>query len=145
MRDPPWLASYSGTSHRRRCLSRDSISRMIRRQTAAAVWPVAAAVLVVSVGAQQPHVYRVNPETIGLSSARLDEATALLNRYVAEKRIAGAVAAVARLWSAIILRARFLVSSGLHQSIFVVQAAQNRRRPDAVPAGEMMPRRPRPV
>ena len=118
---------------------------MIRRRTAAAVWPVAAAVLVVSVGAQQPHVSRVNPETIGLSSARLDEATALLNRYVAEKRIAGAVAAVARLWSAIILRARFLVSSGLHQSIFVVQAAQNRRRPHAVPAGEMMPRRPRPV
>jgi CubicO group peptidase (beta-lactamase class C family) len=69
---------------------------MIRRRTAAAVWPVAAAVLVVSVGAQQPHVSRVNPETIGLSSARLDEATTLLNRYVAEERIAGAVAAVAR-------------------------------------------------
>src|SRR5438445_7688014 len=69
---------------------------MIRRQTAAAVWPVAAAVLVVSVGARQPHVSRVNPETLGLSSARLDEATALLNRYVAEKRIAGVVAAVAR-------------------------------------------------
>ena len=39
---------------------------------------------------------RVNPEAAGLSSARLREATALLNRYVAEQRIAGAVAAVAR-------------------------------------------------
>jgi CubicO group peptidase (beta-lactamase class C family) len=69
---------------------------MTRKRTSTAVWPVAAAVLVVSVRAQQPHVSRVNPETIGLSSVRLDEATALLNRYVAEKRIAGAVAAVAR-------------------------------------------------
>jgi hypothetical protein len=49
------------------------------------------------------------------------------------------------LWSAIILRGRFLVSSGLHQSIFVMQAAQNRGRRDAVPAGETMPRRLRPV
>ena len=39
---------------------------------------------------------RVRPETIGLSSDRLREATDLLNRYVAEQRIAGAVAAVAR-------------------------------------------------
>lgn len=39
---------------------------------------------------------RVNPEAAGLSSAGLREATALLNRYVVERRIAGAVAAVAR-------------------------------------------------
>src|SRR5688572_25625089 len=39
---------------------------------------------------------RVNPSTAGLSPARLREATQLLNRYVAEQRIAGAVAAVAR-------------------------------------------------
>jgi CubicO group peptidase (beta-lactamase class C family) len=39
---------------------------------------------------------RVHPEAAGLSSERLREATALLNRYVAEQRIAGAVAAVAR-------------------------------------------------
>ena len=39
---------------------------------------------------------RVTPEAAGLSAARLREATALLNRYVAERRIAGAVAAVAR-------------------------------------------------
>ena len=39
---------------------------------------------------------RVTPEAAGLSPARLSEATALLNRYVAEHRIAGAVAAVAR-------------------------------------------------
>ena len=69
---------------------------MIRRRAAAAVLPVATAVLVISVGAQQPRVPRVNPETIGLSSPRLNDATDLLNRYVTEQRIAGAVAAVAR-------------------------------------------------
>src|SRR4029078_2210139 len=36
------------------------------------------------------------PETIGLSSSRLNEATDLLNRAVTEQRIAGAVAAVGR-------------------------------------------------
>src|SRR5215831_15603610 len=63
---------------------------------AATLLGFAAAVLVVSLGAQQPALPRVNPETIGLSSARLTEATDLLNRYVSEHRIAGAVAAVAR-------------------------------------------------
>jgi CubicO group peptidase (beta-lactamase class C family) len=66
------------------------------RKRAAVLSPVAAAVLVISVAAQQPALPRVNPETIGLSSARLTEATELLNRYVSEHRIAGAVAAVAR-------------------------------------------------
>jgi len=39
---------------------------------------------------------RVTPEAAGLSAARLREATALLNDYVAQKKVAGAVAAVAR-------------------------------------------------
>ena len=39
---------------------------------------------------------RVSPETAGLAAAPLHEATDLLKRYVAEQRIAGAVAAVAR-------------------------------------------------
>ena len=43
---------------------------------------------------QQPAPAR--PEAVGLSSVRLREATALFNRYVAERRIAGAVAGVAR-------------------------------------------------
>jgi CubicO group peptidase (beta-lactamase class C family) len=68
---------------------------MIRKR-ASAVLVVAAAVLVVTVGAQEPKVPRVNPDSIGLSSARLNEATDLLNRDAREERIAGAVAAVAR-------------------------------------------------
>jgi CubicO group peptidase (beta-lactamase class C family) len=68
---------------------------MIRKR-AAALLVFAATALVLSVGAQQPALPRVNPETLGLSSAHLNEATALLNRYVSEHRIAGAVAAVAR-------------------------------------------------
>jgi CubicO group peptidase (beta-lactamase class C family) len=43
---------------------------------------------------QQPP--RIRPEAIGLSPVRLREATDFLNSYVAEHRIAGAVAAVAR-------------------------------------------------
>ena len=39
---------------------------------------------------------RAKPETIGLSAAQLREASDLLKRFVAEERIAGAVAAVAR-------------------------------------------------
>jgi CubicO group peptidase (beta-lactamase class C family) len=68
---------------------------MIRKR-AATVVPVAVAMLVISVSAQQSPDPRVNPETIGLSSTRLNEATDLLNRYVREHRMAGAVAAVAR-------------------------------------------------
>ena len=44
-------------------------------------------------GQQTP---RASPQAAGLSPVRLREATDLLNRYVAEQRIAGAVAAVAR-------------------------------------------------
>jgi CubicO group peptidase (beta-lactamase class C family) len=63
---------------------------------AAAVLPVVTAVLVASAGAQQTPAPRTNPETVGLSAARLNDATGLLNRYVTEQRIAGAVAGVAR-------------------------------------------------
>ena len=43
-----------------------------------------------------PTLPRVAPETIGLTAAVLDEATALLTQFVAERKTAGAVAAVAR-------------------------------------------------
>ena len=43
-----------------------------------------------------PTLARVAPETIGLAPAVLDEATALLTQLVADRKIAGAVAAVAR-------------------------------------------------
>jgi len=47
------------------------------------------------VAAQSP-LARAAPETVGLAPEGLHEATALLTRYVAEQKIAGAVAAVAR-------------------------------------------------
>ncbi len=46
-------------------------------------------------GAADP-MPRATPETVGMSSARLQSATALLRQYVADRKIAGAVAAVAR-------------------------------------------------
>jgi len=39
---------------------------------------------------------RGTPESVGLDAAKLKQATDLLNRHVADKKIAGAVAAVAR-------------------------------------------------
>jgi CubicO group peptidase (beta-lactamase class C family) len=39
---------------------------------------------------------RATPESVGMNAAKLGEATALLNQYVADRKIAGAVAAVAR-------------------------------------------------
>jgi CubicO group peptidase (beta-lactamase class C family) len=51
--------------------------------------------LVVTVAAWQ-QTPRATPESAGLSPTRLREATDLLNRYVSEQRIAGAVAAIAR-------------------------------------------------
>ena len=53
-----------------------------------------AAALAVSMAGQQPT--RVDPEAAGLSRQRLREATELLSRSIVERRIAGAVAAVAR-------------------------------------------------
>ena len=56
---------------------------------------VVASLMAATVGAsQQPAALR--PEAVGLSSVRLREATDLLNRYVAQRQIAGAVAGVAR-------------------------------------------------
>ena len=46
-------------------------------------------------GAADP-LPRTQPQDVGLSSAKLDEATALLDRFVKEQKIAGAVAGVAR-------------------------------------------------
>lgn len=54
-----------------------------------------AAITAATVGAWQEPA-QVTAEAAGLSAARLRDATALLNRYVTEQRIAGAVAAVAR-------------------------------------------------
>jgi CubicO group peptidase (beta-lactamase class C family) len=68
---------------------------MRRRRRASALAALFAGFLAVTAAAwkQTP---RVSPEAAGLSPVRLREATELLNRYVAEQRIAGAVAAVAR-------------------------------------------------
>ena len=46
-------------------------------------------------GAQQ-QLPRATPESVGMSTERLQSATALLRQYVADRRISGAVAAVAR-------------------------------------------------
>ena len=54
-----------------------------------------AGLMAVTLAARQ-QTPRVRPEDVGLSSVRLREATDFLNRYIAEKRIAGAVAAVSR-------------------------------------------------
>jgi CubicO group peptidase (beta-lactamase class C family) len=55
------------------------------------------AVLAVSVitGASGP-MLRATPEAVGMSSERLQNATAVLRQFVADRKIAGAVAAVAR-------------------------------------------------
>jgi CubicO group peptidase (beta-lactamase class C family) len=53
------------------------------------------AVLAIAPFAAEPFP-RATPESVGLNPAKLKEATDLLNRSVAEKRVAGAVAAVAR-------------------------------------------------
>ena len=46
--------------------------------------------------AQPVSLPTASPESVGLDSNRLKEASALLNRYVADRKIAGAVASVAR-------------------------------------------------
>ena len=52
--------------------------------------------LVAATAAAQQQAPRVRPDAAGLSPVRLREVTELLNRYVADQRIAGAVAGVAR-------------------------------------------------
>ena len=61
-----------------------------------AVALVASTMVLARAGAEARQTPRVRPESAGLSAARLRDATDLLNRYVTEHRIAGAVAAVAR-------------------------------------------------
>lgn len=59
--------------------------------------PVIAALFVLTLDAAEPQpMPRATPASVGLLPAPLDEATELLKRFVAEKKIAGAVAAVAR-------------------------------------------------
>ena len=47
-------------------------------------------------GVAQAAMPRATPEAVGMSSERLQAATALLRQFVADRKIAGAVAAVAR-------------------------------------------------
>lgn len=56
-----------------------------------------------------------------------------------------AYAIIWSLCSAVISRARFSVSRGLDQPVFMMQSRQNRRRLDPVPVAEMMPGRLRSV
>ena len=65
----------------------------LRMRLAIVLTVCAAAVVIV---AQPLALPRAAPESVGLDSNRLKEASGLLNQYVAEQRIAGAVAAVAR-------------------------------------------------
>ena len=59
--------------------------------------PVIAACFVIGVSAAGPTAFpRATPASVGLAAAPLGEATTLLTQFVAEKKIAGAVAAVAR-------------------------------------------------
>src|SRR4051794_18855731 len=69
---------------------------MTGMRTSLVVLAIAAAATSMLVQAQAGAGSRVTPETVGLSSSRLEEATRLLKRYVKEQKIAGAVAAVAR-------------------------------------------------
>ncbi len=48
------------------------------------------------IAAQRPPLSRASPESVGLDPNRLKEASALLNQFVTERKIAGAVASVAR-------------------------------------------------
>lgn len=48
------------------------------------------------IGAEQPRILRAPPEAVGMSTERLQSATAILRQFVADRKIAGAVGAVAR-------------------------------------------------
>jgi len=71
----------------------------MRTQTRLHTFFVAAAAVVVAVGAIRgaaAPMMRATPEAVGMSTERLQNATAILRQAVADRRIAGAVAAVAR-------------------------------------------------
>jgi CubicO group peptidase (beta-lactamase class C family) len=59
---------------------------------------IAVLMVVLGLGAMgaAPTMPRATPEAVGMSTERLQAATAILRQYVADRRIAGAVAAVAR-------------------------------------------------
>ena len=58
---------------------------------------LSASLLTLTLAAVAPEpIPRAAPERVGLASARLRDATDLLSRFVTERKIAGAVAAVAR-------------------------------------------------
>jgi CubicO group peptidase (beta-lactamase class C family) len=61
----------------------------------AVVAPLVAMLLIVALFGAEPFP-RATPQSVGLNAAKLNEATALMSALVAEKKIAGAVAAVAR-------------------------------------------------
>lgn len=68
-------------------------------RTANSLYRPSIAVLMVVLGLGAigaPAMPRATPETVGMSTERLQAATAVLRQYVADRRIAGAVAAVAR-------------------------------------------------
>src|SRR5882672_6303899 len=60
------------------------------------VLSLSAALLTALAGGGADALPRATPESVGLSSSRLRQATDLLRQFVAERKIAGAVAAVAR-------------------------------------------------
>ncbi len=57
---------------------------------------VLAAAVAIPLAAGTPPLPRATPESVGLDSVRLQAATDLLKQFVADRKIAGAVAAVAR-------------------------------------------------
>jgi CubicO group peptidase (beta-lactamase class C family) len=57
---------------------------------------VLSAAVAIPLAAGSPPLPRATPESVGLDSARLQGATDLLKQYAADRKIAGAVAAVAR-------------------------------------------------
>jgi CubicO group peptidase (beta-lactamase class C family) len=69
---------------------------MAARTATAALAALASVAAAGAVAADGPPLPRAMPESVGLASSTLGEAGALLARYVADGKIAGAVAAVAR-------------------------------------------------
>jgi CubicO group peptidase (beta-lactamase class C family) len=59
-------------------------------------WLVALTLLAAAAAVKGQGLPRVTPESVGLDGAKLRQATQLLNQFVTERKIAGAVAAVAR-------------------------------------------------
>ena len=64
--------------------------------TAFRLLPALALLALTAIGVQTAQLPRATPESAGMSDERLQAATALLRQFVADRKIAGAVAAVAR-------------------------------------------------